>query len=223
MKAMILAAGKGKRMLPLTLTTPKPMLEARGKPLIVHHIDRLREAGIREIVINTAHLGHVIHARLKDGRALGVSIRYSHEGPQGLETAGGIRRARPLLGREPFILVNADIWTDFIYDSLSMDIGGLAQLVLVGNPEHNPGGDFALDGETVANAGPDKLTFAGISVISPALLDLLDAKEARLAPYLRAAADLGQVTGLRHHGEWFDIGTPERLQRLNLSAIATAG
>lgn len=217
MKAMILAAGKGERMLPLTLTTPKPMLEARGKPLIVHHIEKLRDAGIREIVINTAHLGHVIHEGLKDGRALGVSIRYSHEGTVGLETAGGIRRARPLLGREPFILINADIWTDFSYDRLSVvDLKDAhAHLVLVENPEHNTKGDFALEGGKVSNLGVSMLTFAGISVLSPRLLDMLPLDQARLAPFLRSAADRGLVTGTQHHGEWFDIGTPERLQRLN--------
>ncbi|MEF3192610.1 MAG: nucleotidyltransferase family protein [Halothiobacillaceae bacterium] len=216
MKAMILAAGKGERMLPLTLTTPKPLLRAGGMPLIVHHIHRLARAGVTEIIINTAHLGQRIHAELGDGTALGVRIRYSHEGSTGLETAGGIRRAMPLLGPAPFLLVNADVWTDYAFEQLPTTLDGLAHLVLVPNPPHNPDGDFNLVDGYITNTGNTMLTYAGIAVIHPRLLSGLPSGPMRLTPVLRKAAEAGLVSGEMHTGEWLDIGTPNRLRELDL-------
>jgi len=215
MKAMILAAGKGERMLPLTLTTPKPLLPAGGTPLIVHHIRRLARAGVTEIIINTAHLAQRIHTELGDGAALGVCIRYSHEGNIGLETAGGIRRALPLLGPAPFLLVNADVWTDYAFEQLPTTLQGLAHLVLVPNPLHNPGGDFALVGQRVTNQGSTMLTYSGIAVIHPRMFSGLPCGPAKLAPLLRKAAEQGLVNGEMHTGAWDDIGTPERLRQLD--------
>ncbi len=215
MKAMILAAGKGERMRPLTLTTPKPLLEALGKPLIVHHIERLARAGFTEIVINTAHLARRIHASLGSGETLGVRLQYSHEGTTGLETAGGIQRARPLLGAQPFLLVNADIWTDYPFAGLPNHLEGLAHLVMVDNPAHNPTGDFALEHGLIRNHGKTMLTYSGIAIIAPEILHGTPSGPAKLAPLLRKAADVGKVTGEHHAGYWDDIGTPERLMQLN--------
>lgn len=215
MKAMILAAGKGERMLPLTLSTPKPLLPAGGMPLIVHHMHRLARAGVTEIIINTAHIGQRIHAELGDGAALGVRIRYSHEGSLGLETAGGLRRALPLLGPAPFLLVNADVWTDYAFGQLPTTLHGLAHLVLVPNPLHNPNGDFALVDGRVTNKGSAMLTYSGIAVIHPQLLSGLPCGPAKLAPLLRNAAEEGLVSGEMYSGAWDDIGTPERLRQLD--------
>ena len=215
MKAMILAAGKGERMLPLTRSTPKPLLIAGDKPLIAHHIERLAAAGVTDIIINTAYLGKQIHAALKD-RGLGkVTVRYSHEGEVGLETAGGIQRALPLLGQEPFILVNADVWTDYPFTRLSPELKGLAHLVMVNNPAHNPHGDFALQNDQIHNDGDNRLTFSGISVISPRLICHAEPGTLKLAPFLRRAAAEGLVSGEHYAGSWDDIGTPERLNILN--------
>ncbi|MEW6765824.1 MAG: N-acetylmuramate alpha-1-phosphate uridylyltransferase MurU [Pseudomonadota bacterium] len=215
MKAMILAAGKGERMRPLTLASPKPLLEAGGKPLIVHHIERLRNAGFTDIVINTAYLGIKIQAALGMGQALGVNIQYSHEGATGLETAGGMQRARPLLGTQPFLLVNADVWTDYPFDKLPNRLEGLAHLVMVDNPEHNPSGDFSLQGALISNQGLRMLTYSGIAIIAPDLLKDAPSGTLKLAPLLRRAADESYVTGEHHKGTWDDIGTPERLMQLN--------
>lgn len=212
---MLLAAGYGTRMRPLTDHTPKPLLEAGGKPLIQWHIESLREAGIHELVVNTGWLGAKLEQRLEDGSSLGVSIAWSHEGTP-LETAGGIRRALPLLGHEPFLVINADIWTDFDASRLVLAAGDLATLVLVPNPSHNANGDFhlAADGKVRDNAEP-RLTFAGIGLYRPALFEHLPDGEARLAPVLRSAMAEGRVSGVRHDGHWWDIGTPERLAQLD--------
>lgn len=215
MKVMILAAGQGLRMLPLTLNTPKPLLAAGGIPLIVHHIQRLKAAGMTDIVINTAYLGKCIHTELGDGARLGVSIRYSHEGGRGLETAGGIVRALPLLGPTPFLLLNADIWTDYPFEHLPRAMAGLAHLVLVPNPPHHPDGDFALLDGRVQNLGEARLTYAGLAVIHPGLFDGLTTGPAKLAPLLRKAADEGLLSGELYTGIWEDIGTPERLMHLD--------
>jgi len=215
MKAMILAAGFGNRMRPLTDEKPKPLLRVGARTLIEHQIERLRDAGFRELVINTAWLGEQIEQALGDGSALGVRIQYSREG-QPLETAGGIVQALPLLGDEPFAVVNGDIFSDYDPARLPRAPHGLAHLVLVDNPEHNARGDFGLDenGRVDENA-PPRLTFAGIGIYRPELFAGLEAGERKLGPLLQAAAARGEVTGERHTGAWHDIGTPERLERLD--------
>ena len=224
MKAMILAAGRGERMRPLTDTCPKPLLAAGGKPLIVWHIERLAAAGIADLVINHAHLGQKIEAALGDGSAFGVRITYSPEG-KALETAGGIARALPLLGNAPFLVINGDVFCDTglaalrqAGEQLSAD-GPLAHLLLVANPEHNPAGDFGLhpDGQ-IRDTGGERLTFAGLGAYHPALFAGLSPDEpAKLAPLLRAAMAEGKVGGARIDGRWVDVGTPERLHQLDAS------
>lgn len=212
---MILAAGRGERMRPLTDRIPKPLLQAGGKPLIEHHIEALVAGGITRLVINHAHLGEQIVAALGDGARWGVSIAYSPE-PQGaLETGGGIFRALPLLGEAPFLVVNGDVWTDLEFHGLALPTGKRAHLVLVDNPTHNPGGDFALqDGELVLTGGV-RLTFSGIGVYDPALFEGCAPGAFPLAPLLRQAIEEGQVSGVHHQGQWMDIGTPQRLARLD--------
>jgi len=217
MRAMILAAGYGKRMRPLTDHTPKPLLEAGGKPLIQHHIESLREAGIEDLVINTGWLGEQLEAALGDGRRLGVRIHWSHEGTP-LETAGGIRRALPLLGDAPFVLVNGDIWTDFDFSALVNGPAGddQARLVLVDNPPHHGDGDFHLTAAgRVSDNGDPRLTYAGIARLDPSLFAGLDDGQRTLAPVLRAAMARDRVSGEHHRGYWWDIGTPERLAALD--------
>jgi MurNAc alpha-1-phosphate uridylyltransferase len=212
MKAMILAAGRGERLRPLTDTTPKPLLEVRGKPLIVHHLEALARAGFTEIVINLSWLGEQIRARLGDGADFGVNIAYSEEA-EALETAGGIQQALPLLG-ERFIVVNGDVFGDYDFARLQTR-DSLAHLVLVDNPDHHPAGDFSLQGETVGNDGSPLYTFSGIAQYQRRFFtDLAPGKQA-LAPLLRAAAVRAQVSGELFRGEWADIGTTERLARLN--------
>lgn len=212
---MILAAGLGTRMRPLTDHTPKPLLQAGGKPLIVWHIERLRQAGFTELVINHAWLGDKLEAALGGGADYGVSIHWSREGTP-LETAGGIRRALPLLGDEPFLVVNGDIWLDLDFAHLHTSPEGLAHLVLVDNPAHNPDGDFQLgsDGKVRDNGAP-ALTFSGVGVYRPALFEGLEDGEAKLAPLLREAMARGLVSGEHFTGQWWDIGTPERLAELD--------
>lgn len=219
MKAMILAAGLGNRMRPLTLTTPKPLLKVGGKALIVWHIEALKKAGIREIVINTAWLGHKLHEALGDGSAYGVHIDWSDES-EPLETAGGIQKALPLLGSEPFLLVNGDVWLSYDFSRLiKKDLAHLlAHLVLVDNPPQHPQGDFAFerDGQSlILPQGEDKYTFAGVSVLSPQLFADLPVGKAPLAPLLRQAIEQGLVSAEYHAGAWVDVGTPERLQALD--------
>ena len=216
MKAMILAAGKGERMRPLTLHTPKPLLPVGGKPLLQWHIQALQRAGFRQLVINHAWLGQQIEDAFGDGSSLGVNINWSAE-EQPLETAGGILRALPLLGDAPFVLVNGDIWSDFEFAQLQLPAGKLAHLVLVDNPPFKQGGDFLLDAGLVANPAPHEqraaLTYSGIAVLSPRLFDGLSDGPQPLAPLLRTAAQRGQVSGEQHTGCWIDVGTPERLQQ----------
>lgn len=227
MKAMILAAGRGERMRPLTDSVPKPLLSAGGKALIVWHIERLVAAGFPEIVINHAHLGEQIIAALGDGNAYGARIAYSPEPPGALSTAGGIARALPLLGFTPFLVVNGDVWCDYDF-SEAAEIAGtlaknkkLAHLVLVPNPPHNAGGDFALEFGTVRNDGAARLTFAGIGIYQRALFAGIEpGTKAELAPLLRAAADTDQLEGAYHFGKWTDVGTPERLAALDAELSA---
>ncbi len=223
MRAMILAAGRGERMRPLTDHTPKPLLPVGGKPLIVWHLERLARAGCRQVVINHAHLGEQIPAALGDGGAWDLDIRYSPEPPGALETAGGIARALPLLGHEPFLVLNGDIFCDWDpAAALALDMQGrLAHLVLVDNPPHHPAGDFALVDGRVGNQEAGRLTFAGIGIYVPALFAGLDPDQpAKLAPLLRTAADAGQVSGERHGGRWVDVGTPERLRELDQELLS---
>lgn len=220
MNAMILAAGKGERMRPLTLTTPKPLLQAGGKPLIGYHLENLRRAGVKKVIINHSWLGEQIEQTLGDGRDYGVSLVYSPE-PEPLETAGGIHRALELLapgGQDWFMVINGDIWTDFNFATLvpPEDPACRAVLVLVANPPQHPEGDFRLtgDGYVVADGGT-KLTFAGISLLHRELFAKLAPGYRRLAPVLTEAMASNQVKGLNHTGAWSDIGTPERLAALD--------
>lgn len=230
MKAMLFAAGRGERMRPLTDACPKPLLTVRGRPLIVWHILHLVRAGITEIVINHAHLGHMIEEALGDGAAFGAQIVYSAEGTA-LETAGGVAKARHLLGNEPFVAVAADIWCphfDFEQVKTALqdnDVWGnphppdrrdIAWLYLVKNPVHNPKGDFALASFSIVNDGEPRHTFSGIGVYRPEMFDSVTPGEsAKLAPILREYAARGQVGGELIRSDWTDVGTPERLAQLN--------
>ena len=214
MKAMILAAGKGERLRPLTLHTPKPLVRAGGVPLIEYQLRALRRAGFDQLVINHAWLGQQIEDYLGDGARFEVSIRYSAEG-EPLETGGGIFKALPLLGDEAFVIANGDIWTDFDYASLhgALAEGDLAHLVLVDNPGHHARGDFCLRDGRVSDyrEGEPSLTYSGIAVLHPALFDGCDPGAFKLAPLLRQAMAAGRVSGVQHTGRWVDVGTHERL------------
>lgn len=213
MKAMILAAGKGERLRPLTLHTPKPLVPVAGVPLIEYHLRALAAAGVSEVVINHAWLGAQIEAHLADGARFGLSIRYSPEG-EPLETGGGILHALPLLGDEPFILVNGDIFTDYPFVNLCRPLPGLAHLVLLDNPAHHPQGDFTLlaDGQLAdAQPGQSSLTYSGIAVLSPQLFAGCEPGAFKLAPLLRHAMAQGLVSGERYAGNWIDVGSYERL------------
>ena len=221
MKAMILAAGLGNRMRPLTLYKPKPLLEVGGKPLIVWHIKKLKEIGVTEIVINSAWLADVLIGALGDGSQFGVQIRWTRE-DEGLETAGGIINALPLLGTEPFILVNGDVWTTFDFSSL-LDVNlenDLAHLVFVNNPEQHPNGDFTLaEGRAYTfdqNQQGENLTFSGVSVIHPKMFDGLESGKRPLAPLLKKAMLDGKISAEKMQAAWVDVGTPERLSDLDL-------
>ena len=217
---MILAAGRGERMRPLTDHTPKPLLSVGGKPLIFWHLERLAAAGFREVVINHAHLGAQIEAALGDGAQWGVSIRYSPEPEGALETAGGIANALPLLGDVPFLVVNGDIFCDWNPVRFDLPPNTLAHLVMVPNPGHHPDGDFVLNGSKVGDGdtatGDQKLTFSGIGLYRPQLFSkIVRGTPAKLAPLLRGAMKTGQVSGERHDGLWIDVGTPQRLADLD--------
>ena len=226
MKAFILAAGRGERMRPLTDHTPKPLLVAGGKPLIVWHLERLAAAGFREIIINHAHLGSLIEQTLGDGSQWGLQIQYSPEPPGALETAGGIAAALPLLGDEPFLVVNGDVYCDINFSRfLKLTAprrkhswgATLAHLVMVENPAHHAGGDFSLDGERVIYAnGEQTLTYAGIGVFSPSFFaGVQPGTIMKLRPLLDAAIAAGTLTGERFAGRWVDVGTPQRLAELD--------
>ena len=213
MKAMILAAGRGERLRPLTETVPKPLVEVAGQTLLGRHLQRLARAGFTRVVINVSHLAEKITRRFGDGSREGLCIEWSREAAP-LETAGGIAQARALLGTEPFLLVNADIWCDYEFAKLrGFDLEGrLAHLVLVPNPSQHPVGDFSLEQMRVGNRPAPRYTYAGIAVISPRLVAGVAAgQKAQLAPLWRAAAERGEVTGELYDGLWSDVGTPERL------------
>ena len=212
MRALIFAAGRGERMRPLTDMTPKPLLKVGGKRLIEWHLESLAKAGVRDVVINTSHLAEQFPAALGDGARWGLHIAYSYEGPEPLETGGGMLRALPLLGADPFVAVNGDIFTDFDFSTLPQNPAGLAHLVLVDNPEHNLRGDFALEHGLVHDER--RLTFAGIGVYRPELLAGHAPGKFALAPVLRAAMCDGVVSGEHYRGAWSDVGTPQRLAEL---------
>lgn len=230
MKALIFAAGRGERMRPLTDSCPKPLLKVRGRPLIVWHILNLVRAGITEIVVNHAHLGHMIEETLGEGQQFGASISYSAEGTA-LETAGGVARARHLLGDEPFVAIAADVYCPhFDFEQVKSalqdnDVWGnpypqdrrdVAWLYLVKNPAHHPKGDFALNSFSIANAGEPRHTFSGIGVYRTEIFDhIKPGQSAPIAPILRSYAEQGRVGGELYRGEWTDVGTPERLAQLN--------
>lgn len=225
MKAMILAAGRGERMRPLTDHTPKPLLNVGGKPLIVWHIENLAKAGFKEIIINHAHLGQQIEDALGDGKQWGVHIQYSPE-TVALETAGGIANALPLLGDEPFLVVNGDVFTDINFQTTTLQANihavrsGIknprAHLVLVNNPPQHPKGDFAIQDGLLKNEGETMLTFSGVGVYHPDLFAGIKRGEpAKLAPLLRQAIAENKATAEHHQGVWHDIGTPERLRELD--------
>ncbi|WP_166206263.1 N-acetylmuramate alpha-1-phosphate uridylyltransferase MurU [Cognatiluteimonas telluris] len=232
MKALILAAGLGERMRPLTATTPKPLLPAGGKPLIAWHLEKLAAIGVRDVVVNTSWLAEQFPATLGDGGRWGLRLHYSHEGPTPLETGGGMLHALALLGDAPFLAVNGDIWTDYDFARLPTQPAGDAYLVLVDNPPQHPQGDFALRGDRVACEGDARLTFSGIGVYRPGLLGDwrtvigqapgVDATPPRfkLAPLLRAAMARDAVGGEYHRGAWTDVGTPERLAQLDHALAA---
>ncbi|KAA3629611.1 MAG: nucleotidyltransferase family protein [Proteobacteria bacterium] len=224
MKAMVLAAGRGERLRPLTDNMPKPLLQAGGRALIEHHLVALSAAGFHEVVINHAHLGERIEERLGAGERYGLRIRYSAEGVA-LETGGGVLRALPLLGDAPFLVVNGDIWTDYPFARLRGLSPEMAHLVLVANPPHNPGGDFSLHAGRVGIAANRRLTFSGIGVYHPALFAGSTRERFPLAPLLRDVAARGRVSGEHYAGEWVDVGTTERLaeaDRLATNKLAAA-
>lgn len=221
MKAMILAAGRGERMRPLTDHTPKPLLKVGGKPLIVWHIERLAKAGIREIVINHAHLGSQIEQSLGNGAQWDVSIQYSPE-VIALETAGGIANALPLLGNAPFCVVNGDVFTDYDFDQLAANADAVtngeatAHLVLVNNPPQHPNGDFSIVNGRLVNAGEPMYTFSGIGVYQPSLFSgIVRGEAAKLAPLIRDAIGQSMASAEYYDGVWHDIGTPQRLTELD--------
>ncbi|MBJ6982538.1 N-acetylmuramate alpha-1-phosphate uridylyltransferase MurU [Luteimonas sp. MC1572] len=236
MKALVLCAGLGERMRPLTDTTPKPLLAAGGKPLVAWHLEKLAAAGVRDVVINTSWLAPRFPEMLGDGAQWGLRIAYAYEGAVPLETGGGMLHALPLLGDAPFIAVNGDIWCDHDFARLPAEPAGEAHLVLVDNPTHHPGGDFTLagDGRLVAGGG-HALTFAGIGVYRPSLFadwraaigDEAGADSVpprfKMAPLLRAAMARGGVSGEHHRGRWTDVGTPARLAALSDALSDTPG
>ena len=227
MRAIILAAGVGERMRPLTEHTPKPLLQVAGIPLIEHHLRRLALAGVGELVINVSHLGEQIMDYCKDGSAWGVSIAYSQEEAP-LETAGGIIKALPLLGDVPFLVVNGDIWIDYPFEQLatySLRTDETAHLVLVGNPPQHPAGDFQLDDNDWIRVLPPAMvgwTYAGVGMYTPAFFAGYPAGKMPLRPLLDAAIGQGRLGGQAYRGRWQDVGTPERLRALNALVGAPA-
>ncbi len=220
MKAMILAAGRGERMRPLTDVIPKPLVEVGGKPLIAWHLQALARAGFREVIVNLSWLGERLRAALGDGAAFGVQIRYSEEGPVALETGGGILRALPLLGPEPFLVVSGDVFTDIDLGRVRLEPDAGAHLVLVPNPPHHPKGDFGLDGDRVVRADHDRFTYANVGLYRPEFfVGCADGRFPLIEPLNRAIAR-GAVRGEIHRGEWSDVGTPARLAELEARLAA---
>ena len=217
MKAMVLAAGRGERMRPITDTLPKPLVPVAGKPLIGYHLERLKRAGFSEVVINLSWLGDVIRAALGDGGAYGLSIAYSYEGPEPLETGGGIFKALPLLGAGPFLVVNGDTWSDIDYGALSLstDDAALGCIVLVPNPTHNTRGDFGIEGDFGVERDIDRLTYSGVGVYRPEFFAGCSPGKFPLRPLMVRAMASRLLRAEVHHGEWCDVGTPQRLAELD--------
>lgn len=211
MRAMILAAGRGERLRPLTDELPKPLVEIAGKPLIEFHLEALAAAGFREVVINQGHLGDLLPDVLGDGSRWDVTIHWSDEQPEALETGGGIFKALPLLGSAPFLVINGDLWTDYPFARLRAVKCDWAHLVMVPNPAHNPYGDFGLSGARIRVSGDRKLTFSGIAVYHPRLFDGCQPGKFSVVPLVRSAMENHLVTGEVFQGGWNDIGTLERL------------
>lgn len=221
MKAMILAAGRGERLRPLTDSVPKALVEVQGRSLIDWHLDRIAHAGIGEVVINLGWLGDRVQAHVGDGSRYGVTVQYSDEGENILETGGGMHRALPILGSEPFLAINADVFTDMPVAAIRLAPGHLGHLVLVPKPPHRAQGDFVLDNGLIGNAGTCDLTFSGIAVYRPALFEACSAGRFSIVPQLRAAAENGKLQGSRYDGAWADIGTAERLAAANRNEAQT--
>jgi N-acetyl-alpha-D-muramate 1-phosphate uridylyltransferase len=215
LKAMLLAAGRGERLRPLTDQHPKPLLMVRGKALIIWHLEALARAGIREVIINLSWLGEQIRARLGNGEEWGLRIDYSEEGPEPLETGGGIFRALPLLGPAPFLLVNGDVFTGYDFRRLVPEPGCQAHLVMVPNPPHHPAGDFALEQGLLSLGGAPRYTYAGIGLYTPLLFEGCKDGKFPLLPLLNRAISAGQLRGELYSGPWVDVGSPERLAALN--------
>ena len=211
MRAMILAAGRGERLRPLTDELPKPLVEIAGKTLIEYHLEALSGAGFREVVINQGHLGDLLLKALGDGSRWGLNIHWSDEQPEALETGGGIFKALPLLGSAPFLVINGDLWTDYPFARLRAVKCDWAHLVMVPNPSHNPVGDFALAGARIRETGDRKLTFSGMAVYNPRLFDGCKPGKFSVVPLVRLAMENHLVTGEEFQGDWNDIGTLERL------------
>jgi N-acetyl-alpha-D-muramate 1-phosphate uridylyltransferase len=223
MKAMVLAAGRGERLRPLTDHTPKPLLLVRGKPLVVWHLEALARAGVREVVINLAWLGEAIRQALGDGAQFGLQIQYSEEPAGALEAGGGIFRALPLLGAAPFIVVNGDTYTDLDFSKLAITPTALAHLVLVPNPEHHPNGDFVLQGREVSAGAAPRLTYSGIGVYRAELFARCAAGRFPLLPVLQEAIVARRLSGERYDGRWTDVGSAQRLAALNGSQPEVRG
>ncbi|HEX2791222.1 MAG TPA: nucleotidyltransferase family protein [Steroidobacteraceae bacterium] len=213
-RAMVLAAGRGERMRPLTDQVPKPLLSVRGKPLIVYHLEKLQRLGVKQVVINLAWLGEQVRAALGDGARWGLQILYSDEGQQALETGGGILQALPLLGPQPFLVLNADVFTEFDFSALQLAPEALAQLVLVANPMHHPRGDFALINGRVQEQGGARWTYSGIGLYRPELFAGCSPGKFPLLPLLRRAIAGGRLYGQVFDGVWNDVGSVERLAAL---------
>jgi N-acetyl-alpha-D-muramate 1-phosphate uridylyltransferase len=217
---MLLAAGRGERMRPLTDSVPKPLVPVGGRALIVWHLLALARAGIREVVINLSWLGAQLRDALGDGSKFGVSIAWSDEGPVPLETGGGIFHALRLLGPDPFLVVNADIWTDIDFGRLALEPDAHAHLVLIPNPPHHPRGDFGLEGDRVVNRETGRLTYTGVGVYSCEFFAGCTAGRFPLLPLLNRAIAAGRARGEVHRGEWCDVGTAERLASLSARVSA---
>jgi N-acetyl-alpha-D-muramate 1-phosphate uridylyltransferase len=221
MRAIILAAGRGERMRPLTDTVPKPLLSVAGQPLIVYHLRALARAGVHDIVINLSWLGERLRSFLGHGTAYGVNIAYSDEGAEALETAGGIFKALPLLGAEPFLVVNGDIWTDYRFAALALAPEALAHLVLVSNPEHHPQGDFGLQQGRVLEQAERRYTYSGIGIYRPEFFAGCKPGKFPLLPLLKRAIAAEKLYGEHYSGAWCDVGTPQRLQALDIRLTPT--